>query len=160
MSLPAPTLLLHCRRQIPAPAWLPQKLLHHHQEWSRTSPYPWSTSRRYGRRLPAMELDLELVQNACCENDWNKTEAYGVFASSWVKHRWIFVCCDLGQWMSETWCRVIGWSPCCKTEMRMKNEQVSLCLCGSLLSCLGPPRLRYLTVTSWVVSLSAQCTMS
>lgn len=76
--------------QLPVPAWLPRRFLHHHQKWPRTSPYPSSTSRRYARLPPAMELDLDLVQYACCEYDWNKTEAYGAFASSWVKHRWIF----------------------------------------------------------------------
>lgn len=30
------------------------------------------------------------------------------FASSWVKHRWKFVCCYSGQWMSETWMWVIS----------------------------------------------------
>lgn len=34
---------------------------------------------------------------------WKKAQAYGVFASSWVKHRWMFECCNLGQWMSKIW---------------------------------------------------------
>lgn len=89
MSLPAPYTRPRHRMQLPVPVWLPRRFLHHHQEWLRTSPYPSATSRRYGTHPPAMELDLDFVQNACCENDWNKTEAYGVFASSWVKHRWI-----------------------------------------------------------------------
>lgn len=85
-----PFTLPHHRMQLPVPVWLLQRFLHHHQEWRRTSPCPSATSRRYGRQPPAMELDLDCVQHACCENDWNKTEAYGVFASSWVKHRWMF----------------------------------------------------------------------
>lgn len=57
-------------------------------------------------RQTTSSMWLDFVQTACCENDWRKkekAEAYGVFASSWVKHRWIFECCDLGQWMSKTW---------------------------------------------------------
>lgn len=62
-------------------------------------------------------------------------------------------------WVNEWAKPEFGWSPCCETAMKMKNERVSLCLCCSRLSCLGPPCLWYLTVTSWVVSSSAHCTM-
>lgn len=73
---------LHHRMPLPAPAWFPLRFLHRHQEWSKTSRYPSATSRRYDTQPPAIELDLDFVQIACCENDWNKTQAYGVFASS------------------------------------------------------------------------------
>lgn len=52
-----------------------------------------------------------------------------------------------------------GWSSCCETEMEVENERGCLCLCCSLLGCLSPPCLGYLTVASWVVSSSAKCTM-
>lgn len=65
-----------------------------------------------------------------------------------------FVCCDLGQWIRKTWVWVIS-------NVKMKYERVSLCLCCSQLSCLGPPCIWCLTVTSWVVPSSAmwQCTL-
>lgn len=62
-------------------------------------------------------------------------------------------------WVNEWAKPEFGRSLCRETEMKMKNERVSLCLCCSRLSCLSPPCLWYLTVSSWVVSSSAQCTM-
>lgn len=107
--------------------------------------------------LQLWSLTWTLSKIACCENDWNKTEAYGVFASSWVKHRWIFVCCHLGHWMSKTeiWAISMLW----ERYIKMNNGCVSQCLCCSLLSCLGSPCIWNLTVTSWVVPSSAPCTM-
>ena len=104
MSLPTPYIpTSHHRAQLPVPSWFPQTFLHHRQEWPMTSPYPSATSRRYDRQPPAMELNLDFLQNTCCENDWDKTVTYGGFVSSWAKHRWMFVCCDLGQWVSKAW---------------------------------------------------------
>lgn len=62
-------------------------------------------------------------------------------------------------WVNEWAKPEFGWSPCCDTDIKMKNGRVSLCLCCSLLSCLGPPCIWCLTVTSWVVPSSAECTM-
>lgn len=143
------------RMRLPVQAWWPQRFLHHLQKWPRTSPYPSATFRRYARQPPTMELDLDHVQYACCENDGIKQKHMVLFASSRVKQRWIFLCCDLGQWMSETWVWVVV-----RQRWTWRMSEYLLCLRCSRLSCVGPPCLRYLTVTRWVVSSSAQRTLS
>lgn len=157
MSLPAPYTPPHHRMRLPVPAWLPQRFLHHHQKWPRTSPYPWATSRRYGpTNPPAIELSLDIVQMhvvkmigiklkhmVCLLQAELNTDGY-LCAMVWVK-----------EWEKNSSCDLHVEGQRCKWKMR---ECLYAYVC-SLLSCLVTPCLWYLTVTSWVVSSSAACTM-
>lgn len=71
------------------------------------------------RRVAALGLG---PTHACCETDWNQAETYGVFTSSWVTHRWMYECCNLGQWMCKT--GVYGSSKRYETDRKI---QASLC---------------------------------
>lgn len=87
--------------------------------------------------------------HTCCENDWNQAETYGVFASSWVRHRWIYEWCNLGQWMCKT--GVYESSKLYEIDWKTKQAFVSR-RSASRASCV-----RCFSTMSWVVSSSAHC---
>lgn len=62
-------------------------------------------------------------------------------------------------WVNEGAKLEYGWSPCCETDMKMKKKRIYVCLCCSCSAAWASPCTWCLTVTSWVVSSSAQCTI-
>lgn len=131
--------------QFPAPAWSPRRFLHHHQEWPKTSPSSSATSRRYGRQPAAPEWSWTLskmhVVKMIGGGEKKKRKHMVFFASSWVKHRWMRGCCNLGQWMSKTWVWVIVvlWH---RYDVKIKKKQNDYFShsCCSILSCPGSRR--------------------
>lgn len=122
--------------RLPAPAWLPQRFLRRHQEWPRTSLYPSATSRRYGRQPPVCGWTLSKLHVAKMIGEKKKKQKHMVcllqaelntdgYLSAVI---WVSEWAKLGVWViSVLWHRYV----------KMETKWISLCLCCSLLSCLG-----------------------